>query len=236
MTSRRHSATLFIIFFVIVGLVMKMVSEVIHEVIGHGTFIAIFGGSIQDVYISILWPYELSYITPLWPTTLTDSQLAFFYYGGIIFSLAVSFALQLLLFRKGGGNLWLQLSLFWLAFWCLLSATGYLVVGGLSPFGDMMWLISHRFINPIAAILVGTLVFLPCFFLLQPILRRNLAKVFTETKARLAVSAFWLSVPIVATLAILGRGTLPALVFLPISLIPLALSLVAGYWSPRKGE
>ena len=42
---------------------MKVLGEVVHEVMGHGVFVLLFGGDIIRVHIAFLWPYEFSYIS-----------------------------------------------------------------------------------------------------------------------------------------------------------------------------
>lgn len=54
---------LFISVFVILAFSMKIVGEVIHEIMGHGSFVLLFGNEISNVHILILWPYELSHIS-----------------------------------------------------------------------------------------------------------------------------------------------------------------------------
>jgi len=48
--------------FLLIAFIMKIAGEFVHEVFGHGLFVLLFGGRIIQVYLSILWPYELSYI------------------------------------------------------------------------------------------------------------------------------------------------------------------------------
>jgi hypothetical protein len=85
----------FLAVFVVVGFVMKMVAEFVHEVCGHGLFVLLFGGEITGVYISVLWPYEFSYIS--WNLT---AQMAWVYAGGILVCLCVSFLTQAFLIVK----------------------------------------------------------------------------------------------------------------------------------------
>jgi hypothetical protein len=39
--------------------VTTVLAGIIHEVLGHGLFILLFGGKITNVHISFLWPFEL---------------------------------------------------------------------------------------------------------------------------------------------------------------------------------
>jgi len=52
------------------GFVMKILSEVVHEVFGHGLFVLLFGGEITGLRISVLWPYELSRIIGIYQAPL----------------------------------------------------------------------------------------------------------------------------------------------------------------------
>ena len=47
----------FLSIFLSIGFIMKILGEVIHEVMGHGLFILLFGGTITRVHIALLWPY-----------------------------------------------------------------------------------------------------------------------------------------------------------------------------------
>ena len=109
----------FLMVFLPLGFVAKILGEVVHEVMGHGLFVVAFGGRITNINISLLWPYKLSGIGfshppggfQPWQEILVDG-------GGIIICLAVSFIVQLILllsFSKRGN--WVVSSmLFWLAF------------------------------------------------------------------------------------------------------------------------
>ncbi len=50
----------FLVPFLCFAFIMKGISEFVHEVMGHGFFVLLFGGQITSVHISLTWPYELS--------------------------------------------------------------------------------------------------------------------------------------------------------------------------------
>ena len=58
----------FLMVFLSLGFVTKILGEVVHEVMGHGLFVVAFGGRITSIKISLLWPYELSGIGFATPT------------------------------------------------------------------------------------------------------------------------------------------------------------------------
>jgi len=44
----RDRIAFFIILFIVLGFIIKIPSEAIHELVGHGTFVVAFGGVIQN--------------------------------------------------------------------------------------------------------------------------------------------------------------------------------------------
>ena len=86
--------------FIIAGLAAKIVAEVIHEVLGHGTFVLLFGGSVRTVYISVFWPYELSYITWSLSGSSASEAMIWVYLGGILACAVVSFVAQVFILSK----------------------------------------------------------------------------------------------------------------------------------------
>ena len=216
----------FLAFFLAVGFLMKIVSEIVHEVFGHGFFALLFGGRITGVHISLLWPYESSYIQCDLPS-LSFWQIVMFIGGGILVCLIVSFAFQaFLLFKKL--RWWLDSTLFWFAFWCFINPTGYLIIGGIMPFGDVIELINLGVLTSPTAIAVGTLLFLIEFFVLSKILKSTLMELFSRRRAGLGVVLFWFVVPFLTVLYMIGQARL-LIGYLPISFLPVVASFLM-YW------
>jgi len=199
----------FLMVFLSLGFVTKILGEVVHEVMGHGLFVVAFGGRITNIKISLLWPYELSgigFAPPAggfqpWQEVLIDG-------GGILMCLIVSFTLQAILlssFSKRGN--WVVSSLlFWLAFWTFINPAGYLVVGGIKPFGDVANLISAGVMTQELAFIMGLLIFLVSLFSLSIILRNVLRKAGVKEDARWSIVLFWLIVPLLTLLSVIGLG------------------------------
>ncbi len=218
----------FLAFFLAVGFVMKIVSEVVHEVFGHGFFALLFGGRITGVYISLLWPYESSYIQYDLPS-LSFWQIVMFIGGGILVCSIVSFSIQaFLLFKKL--RWWLSSTLFWFAFWCFVNPAGYLVTGGIMPFGDVRELINLGVLTSPTAIAVGTLLFVVGFFVLSKILKSTLMDLFSRRRAALGVVLFWFVVPFVTILYMIGQGRL-LIAYLSISFLPVVVSFLMHWIS-----
>jgi hypothetical protein len=199
----------FLMAFLSLGFVAKILGEVVHEVMGHGLFAVAFGGRITSVSISLLWPYKLSHIGfapppggfQPWQEVLVDG-------GGILMCLVVSFIIQLILllsFSKRG-NWMVSSMLFWLAFWTFINPAGYLVVGGINPFGDVANLISAGVMTQELAFILGLLIFLASFFSLSIILRNVLRKAGVNEDARWSIVLFWLIVPLLTLVSVVGQG------------------------------
>jgi hypothetical protein len=230
----------FLMAFLSLGFVAKILGEVVHEVMGHGLFALAFGGRITNVSISLLWPYELSHIGfapppggfQPWQEVLVDG-------GGILMCLIVSFILQLILllsFSKRGN--WVVSSmLFWLAFWTFINPAGYLVVGGINPFGDVANLISAGVMTQELAFILGLLIFLANLFSLSIILRNLLRKAGVNEDARWSIVLFWLIVPLLTLVSVVGQGR-PLLIallgFIPVLAACAGLLLHNAVLSHRK--
>jgi energy-converting hydrogenase Eha subunit E len=218
----------FLAVFLSLGFVTKILGEVVHEVMGHGLFGVAFGGRIASIKISLLWPYELSgigFVAPPngflpWQKVLVDG-------GGILVCLVVSFILQAILLSSFSkrGNWVVSSALFWLAFWTFINPAGYLVVGGIKPFGDVANLISAGVMTKELAFILGLLIFLVSLFTLSIILRNVLRKAGVKEDARWSIVLFWLIVPLLTLFSVVGQG-LPLLIAL-LGFIPV-LAACAG--------
>jgi hypothetical protein len=220
--------------FLFLAFSMKVAGEAIHELIGHGIFVLLFGGEVVTVHISLLWPYELSFIE--WSGSFAGWQQAWVDGGGILVSLVVSFACQTLLLLKIVKNRFLSASLLWLSFWTFLSPAGYLIIGAIRPFGDVVALISEGVLTQGTSLLIGIGIFLLSFFSTTPILANLLSSVdlVRDVKGlRIALSLFWLIVPTVTAINCLGRGqplvyllTFTTMSFLPVLAVHIILPLL----------
>lgn len=192
--------------FLLAACIMKVLGEVVHEVMGHGVFVLLFGGDIVRVHIALLWPYEFSYISS--NGFFAAWQRTWIHGGGILVCYIVSFALQALLLLKNVKAWWLAASLFWLSFWTFLSSTGYLITGGLRPYGDVAALIADGVLTPVTSLLLGLFIFIAGFFALSKILMDLLKEIHvirSIRELRVALALFWLLIPVITAVYCLGR-------------------------------
>ena len=218
----------FLTVFLSLGFIAKILGEVVHELMGHGLFLLAFGGRITDMRISLLWPYKLSYIRYAPPSGgFQPWQEALFHGGGILMCLIVSFIIQLILLLSLSkrANWVVSSMLFWLAFWAFVNSVGYLVVGGIQPFGDVAALISDGVMTRELAFILGLLTFLVSIFSLSIILRNVLRKAGVKEDARWSIVIFWLIIPLLTFLSVVGQGR--PLIFALLSFIPV-LAACAG--------
>jgi len=232
----------FLMVFLSLGFITKILSEVVHEVMGHCLFLLAFGGRIKSLKISLLWPYEPSYIrfAPP-PAGFQPWQKALFDGAGILMCLIVSFILQLILllsFSKRA-NWVVSSALFWLAFWTFISSAGYLILGGINPFGDVASLIAAGAMTKEIAFILGLSIFLVSLFSLSIILGNVLRKARVNEDARWSIVFFWFIVPLLTFVRIVGRGQpwlLALLGFIPVLAACAGLLLHNAILSHRKNR
>jgi len=202
---------------------MKILAEFVHEVLGHSLFVVLFGGEITNLYISVLWPYEYSYVYWNLPNA-TSMQLAWIYASGIIVCMGLSFIIQAFLILRGRVWFHFEIALFWLAFWSLLSSSGYLLIGGLASFGDVKELIELGVLTGMFSVFLGLAAFVIGFVVLSAILKRALVEVFSVEKARLGVAAFWLIIPFLVAIMVVSPERNLNLAYLPLAFVPALIS------------
>lgn len=216
-----------------VAFIMKVVAEFVHEAMRHGFFVLLFGGRITNVHISLFWPYELSRITydsPLGGFEIW--QTIWIVGGGILVCLVVSWALQILLLLGAVKDWRLSSLILWLSFWSFLNGTGYLIIGGVNPFGDVRDLILKGILAQETSLLMGGAIFTGSFFSISRTLLnslRNIGLIKDLGDIRIALCLFWLTVPATTAISCLGiRQPLPYLgVFTALSFIPVLVAIIA---------
>jgi hypothetical protein len=215
---------------IVVGFIVKIVAEFVHEICGHGLFVLLFRGTIKAVYISVLWPYDLSRIDWSLPSNISSAQMAWVYAGGILVCLCVSFLTQVFLLVKKKTPWYFALALFWLAFWTLINSTGYFIIGGLTSFGDIKELIALGVLTSLLSLLFGLAFFALGFVALSWILRKILTGLFTPKRASLGVCFFWLIIPVLVLVMLANPERSLQVAYLPLTFIPELLSFVIEYF------
>jgi LEA14-like dessication related protein len=187
--ARRREYARFLLTFLFLGFMMKVVSEFIHEM-GHASFVLIFGGRVTGMSISVEWPFTLSHTR--WELqNPTDIQIALISVAGIVFDVITSLAGQTILRTRKEIRPFLAIAMFWLSFWPYLSSVVYLVIGAFYPFGDVLDLIGAV---PLPQILIGTIgviLLISYTYSLSLILKDILSSALGLGNASEMVSYFW---------------------------------------------
>jgi hypothetical protein len=187
--ARRREYARFLLTFLFLGFVMKVVSEFIHEM-GHASFVLIFGGRVTGMSISVEWPFSLSHTR--WELqNPSNIQIALISVAGIVFDVFTSLAGQTILRTRKEIRPFSAIALFWLSFWSYLSSVVYLVMGAFYPFGDVLDLIGAI---PVPQILIGTIgviLLISYTYSLSMILKEIFSSVLRLEKASEMVSYFW---------------------------------------------
>jgi hypothetical protein len=218
--------------FAFTAFLTKLVSEFIHEVIGHGSFVLLFGGLVTEVKISLLWPYQLSHIEWAIPPLL-DWQMAWIYAGGIL-ATTLTFILVQVLLLPANPRWEVAVTLNWLSFWCLMNAGGYLVVGAVYPFGDIAELVSLNALSSQQSLILGIVLIFVGFFLISRSLTVAV-RLLLGIWAPLAPVIMWSVLPLVVWLAMAGLGVFSHVVIVA-SFIPLVTAIAIGVVLIRRNS
>ena len=208
--------------FAVIGFLMKYVSEMVHEILGHGLFVVLFGGSIESISISVFWPYEFSQIA--WSGNFQFWQLSIIQGAGVLIGIFVSLILTFFLLIKPDRKWYVSFPLFWLSFWTFLSSTGYLLIGSFGPFGDVQSLIASGILSRPSAFVIGSAIFLVLYFPISLVLRRILMKgklVKSDLDIRIPMVTFWALVPVLTLIVLIKMDI--SIMYFPLSIAPLIL-------------
>lgn len=157
-----------------------------------------------------------------------------FYTAGVMFSAggllnafligAVILALLYLMPRKGG--FYVRFSLFWLGFWATINQASYLLLGGLTGYGDVGSLHSLTGVPLNFFALLGFSLFFLVYVVVSGLFLSEVRGLFPEYRERVLLFEFWLTMPIQVILFAVSH-TVASFWFLPLlfaSLLPSLLS------------
>ncbi|MBN2333982.1 hypothetical protein JXL21_00380 [Candidatus Bathyarchaeota archaeon] len=204
---KRRMYARFLLSFLFIGLVMKILGEFTHEA-GHALMVLALGGSVKGVFISFEWPFSLSHTTWVLDGP-TGGQIALIAVAGILSDTLLTVLGQSLLLRRSISHPLATVSVFWLSFWTYLNSMVYLVVGSVHPFGDILDLIEEV---PVPRLLIGALgvTLLAAYtYSLSLILRGIFSQLLEPERASEMVSMFWILLHMFFVLTTVMRYGLP---------------------------
>lgn len=209
-----------IAFLVIAAYLTRILSCAIHEVMGHGLWALAMGAHVIHANVTYLGFGWCS-----WEPPLIGIKGLLAIAGGIISSFSAGAAiLSFLYYLPRLGGFYSRLVLFLLGFWITITQSSYLIVGGLTGYGDI-GSISHSLgIVPLYFAALGVPVFVLVFFVVSVLFFRELGRMFPSTDQKKLLSTFWLTIPIlVVTFALSEEFSFPLTefaLFMALSIIP----------------
>jgi len=226
---RRREYARFLLTFLLLGFLMKVASEFIHEM-GHASFVLMFGGRVTGMSISVEWPFTLSHTR--WELqNPSDIQIALVSVAGILFDLLTTLSGQVILRTRKKIRPFSAIALFWLSFWPYLSSVVYLVIGAVYPFGDVLDLTRAVSIPRLWVGAVGVVLLVSNTYSLSMILKGIFSSVLRLERASEMVSYFWALLHmffVSITIAMYGIPMPPA-----VTATVLALILIWSYFTAR---
>ena len=172
----------------------RLASCAIHEVLGHGLWAWIFGANSIQVYVS--W---LGFGWCKWSPSLSGTARVMTVAGGLVNTFIIGATILTVLYivpRKGG--FYLRFPLFWLGFWTTITQASYLLLGGLTGYGDPGALHSLTGVPLGFFILLGFGLFSLIYFVVSVLFISEISSLFREYKEKILLFAFWLAIPIQA--------------------------------------
>ena len=170
----------------------RLTSCGIHELLGHGFWAWIFGANSIQVYVS--W---LGFGWCRWSPPLSGFARVMATAGGLLNTFTIGAVILAFLYvvpRKGG--FYLRFPVFLLGFWTTITQASYLLLGGLTGYGDPAVL--HSLINvPLSFfVLIGFGLFLVAYLVVSTLFLSEVSGLFPEYREKTLLFEFWLTMPI----------------------------------------
>ena len=205
---------------VVVAYFTRILSCAVHEVLGHGLWALAMGA--QSISVNVTF---LGFGWCSWEPPLAGIQGLLATSGGIISTFAAgAVILAFLYYMPATGKFYSRLILFWIAYWTTITQASYLIVGGITGFGDIGYVSRSLGIDYLYFAVIGVPLFILVYSIVSVLFFGETGVMFESVDQRKLLSAFWLTVPVlVVTFSVSQEFLLPVLEFalmLAISFIP----------------
>jgi hypothetical protein len=201
---RSSRLVLFFLSITIIAFLAKYASEWTHEFLGHCGFGLLVGGVPIDFYVSFFWPIEFGYARV---SVNGDISRVVMLIGGITscFIAATLSNLYLYFWTKKRyskekslsiGKLLVFHVIFWYGFWAFVNAVGYLIIGGISNFGDVGQISNITDIPGWIFSLIGAIAFFGFYYLISNNVYLIFQQIFPNRSIKTILSIFWLILPL----------------------------------------
>ncbi len=199
----------------ILSFLLKYVSEWTHEFLGHCGFGWLAGGFPQSWYVSWIWPLEFGYANVTFPFGIGTTPRAIMMIGGIaacLIAALLSHSVVFLISRKkilpissiSTKKLIIFHILFWYGFWAFANSIGYLILGGLTNFGDIALFRIYTGAPSWIFIIIGFALFFLLFYLISFNASIIFHPLLPNTSSQKILTIFWLIIPLIFLLLFLN--------------------------------
>jgi hypothetical protein len=177
---------------VLVAYPTRVLACAIHEFLGHGLWAWVFGAYHVQVYVSWLgfgWCRAQG---------MNDAYLArvLFSAGGLLNTFLIgAVILAFLYLAPHRGGFYLRFSLFWMGFWAAINQASYLLLGGVTGYGDPGALSALTGVSLAVFVALGVGLFLAVYVAVSVLFLSEVTRLFPEYRAKTLLFAFWLSIP-----------------------------------------
>ncbi len=170
----------------------RLASCGIHELLGHGLWALLMGANRIEVYVS--W---LGFGWCKWSPSLSGSAKAIAVAGGLLNTFIIGIVILAFLYMAPKrGSFYLRFTLFCLGFWATITQASYLVLGGITGYGDP-WQLSHLTGTPLYLfVFLGFALFLPVYCASSVLFLSEVSRLFSEYRPKTLLFEFWLTIPI----------------------------------------
>ncbi|MFP3985128.1 MAG: hypothetical protein ACLFU9_04070 [Candidatus Bathyarchaeia archaeon] len=196
----------------------------IHEFLGHGLWAWIMGAKNVEGYVS--W---LGFGWCRWSPGLSGFAGVIAMAGGLINTFIIGATiLAFLQIRSKKAGFYLRFTLFWLGYWATITQASYLILGGLTGYGDPGQL-SYLTGVPLGFFsFLGFALFLLVYYVSSVLFLSEVSCLFPEYKPKTLLFEFWLTLPIqVCVFAASPEHNLSFELFLTLSIASVIPSLLA---------
>lgn len=178
---------------VLVAYPTRVLACALHELLGHGLWAWMFGAYHVQVYVSWLgfgWCRAQG-------MSATYLARVLFSAGGLLNTFIIGAVILAFLYRvPNRGGFYLRFSLFWLGFWTAINQASYLLLGGLTGYGDPGALSALTGVPLGFFAALGLGLFVAVYVVASVLGLSEVTRLFPTYRAQMLLFAFWLSIPI----------------------------------------
>ncbi len=173
----------------------RLLAGLINEVLGQYLWAVALGA--REITFGLYWS---GFGYTQWSSGISQYNSAVVYTAGIIIPMAIGWFLILYLYFTRGRTFrrrYLRIPLYWTGFWLVTVQSGYLMIGGLTGFGDVGSMHDTLGIPLDSFLLIGFLLFVLNYIASSILFLSEISYILAKFSQRFQLTLFWLLVPVV---------------------------------------